>query len=111
MFVVNGIHVLVLFDSGATRSFMSLALSKKFDIDPGALDFPLEVEIVDDHTVSALRVHGGCVLEMFQVHGDFPLAYIPMNGQLITIRHAVASRTFIRDIQHIIIINIYDRAP
>ena len=30
-FLVNSIHALVLFDSGATRSFLSLRLSKIFD--------------------------------------------------------------------------------
>ena len=47
-FHVNGIPVQVLFDSGATRSFVSLALSKRFTESSGILDCPLEVEIVDD---------------------------------------------------------------
>ena len=35
----------VLFDSGATRSFISLAFSKEFSDAHGFLDYPLEVEI------------------------------------------------------------------
>lgn len=37
----------VLFDSGATRSFVSFAFNKKFNDDLGIL-YPLEIEIVDD---------------------------------------------------------------
>ena len=66
-FLVNGMSVHVLFDSGATRSFVSLALSKKFRDTSGTLDSPLEVEIADDRTVSAERVYRGCVLNM---HND-----------------------------------------
>ena len=55
-FLVNGMTAHVLFDSGATRSFVSLALSKKFRDAPGTLDAPLEVEIADDRTVSAAMV-------------------------------------------------------
>ena len=52
-FHVNGIPVQVLFDSGATRSFVSLTLSKKFPESSGMLDCPLEVEIADDRSVRA----------------------------------------------------------
>lgn len=45
---MNGIPVQVLFDSGAARSFVSLALSKKFPESLGMLDCSLEVEIADD---------------------------------------------------------------
>lgn len=47
----------VLFDSGPTRSFVSLALSKKFRDVSGTLDSPLEVQIADDCTMSATRVY------------------------------------------------------
>lgn len=62
MFLVNGITTHVLFDSGATKSFVSLSLSKKFGGTPGASDYPLEVKIVDDSTMSASRVHQVCIL-------------------------------------------------
>ena len=34
----------------------SCDLNKKFEVAPGALDYPLEVEITDEHKVSASRV-------------------------------------------------------
>ena len=46
---MNNIPMLVLFDSGATRSFVYLTLSKSFDDVLGELDYPLEDEITDDH--------------------------------------------------------------
>ena len=50
---MNGIPVQVLFDLGATRSFVSLALSKRFPESSGMLDRPLEVEIADERSVQA----------------------------------------------------------
>lgn len=65
MFLVNGMHAYVLFNSGASWSFLSLAFSKNFDIDLGTLDHPLEVEIIDECTIMESRVNLGCVLDMF----------------------------------------------
>ena len=65
MFLVNRMPALFLFDLGATRLFVSLALSKKFDVTLGAFDFPLDVEIAYDHTLSASMVHMDYVLEIF----------------------------------------------
>ena len=64
-FHVNGIPVQVLFNSGATRSFVSLALSKKFTESSGTLDCPLDVEIADDRSVRASSVFRDCVLRLF----------------------------------------------
>ena len=61
-FLVNGISATVLFDSGATRLFVSLALSKRFSKAPGQLDSPIEVEIAADRTIRVARVHRACSL-------------------------------------------------
>lgn len=66
MFLVNGMTSHDLFDSRATRYFVSLSLSKKLSDAPKALDYMLEIEIADDHTVSALSVHRSCILELFR---------------------------------------------
>ena len=57
IFLVNGILSHILFNSGATRSFVSLALSKKFRHASWTLESLLEVEIADDRTVSVARVY------------------------------------------------------
>lgn len=44
----------------------SLALNKRFNDAPGELDYPLEVEIVDDLSVSLSRVHRGCTPDLFR---------------------------------------------
>ena len=75
---MNGITSHVLFDLGATRSFVSLTLSKNFCDTPGTLDYPLEVKIADDRTVSASRVHRGCVLNLFCERYSIDLVMIPL---------------------------------
>ena len=77
-FLVNGVIAHVLFDSGATRSFVSLSLRKKLCDAPRTLDFPLEVEIVDDRTVSSQRVHHVCILNLFSERYSIYLVLIPL---------------------------------
>lgn len=62
---MNGVQALVLFDSFATRSFVYLALSKRFDDSLGEFDYPLDLEIVDERPVRKSRVHQGCILKLF----------------------------------------------
>ena len=77
--MVNGMSAHVLFDSGATRSFVSLSLSKKFWDTPGTLDSPLDVEIADDRTMRAARVYRDCVLN---VRGErFRVDLLPISLQ------------------------------
>ena len=78
MFLVNGLTAHVLLDSGATRYFVSLTLSKNFGDTPGALDYPLDVEIIDDSTVRSPSVHQGCVLELFCEKYLIDLVLIPL---------------------------------
>jgi len=67
--------VLVIFDSGATRSFVSPEVSLGLDVPLSALEHPPEVEIVDDRAVMGSRVHCGCTLELYRVY--FPIDLIP----------------------------------
>lgn len=39
------------------------------------------MEIVDDHSMSTLRVHQGCVLNMFSKRYSIDLVMIPMRGK------------------------------
>ena len=77
---MNDILAMVLFDSGATRSFVSLALSKRFSRAPGELDCPLDVEIADDRTSRVARVHRGCTLWLFDEPFSVDLVPIPLRG-------------------------------
>lgn len=53
-------------------------LSKKFSDALGILDYPLEVEIANDHFVSALRVHRWHVLNMFNERYSIDSVLIPV---------------------------------
>ena len=84
-FLVNDISALVLFDLGATRSFVSLALSKRFVGAPGEMNCPLDVEIVDDKTVRVARVHRGCTLQLFDEQFSVDLVPIPLRGKSVIV--------------------------
>ena len=79
-FLVNGISAMVLFDSGASRSFMSLALSKRFSRAPGELDCPLDVKITDDRTVRVASVDRGCILRLFDEQFSMDWFLFPCEG-------------------------------
>ena len=82
---MSGIPVQVLFDSGATRLFVYLALSKKFPESSGMLDFPLEVEIADNRYVRVLEVFRDCVLRLFKEHYLVDLVPISLRGNKVII--------------------------
>ena len=84
-FLVNDISAMVLFDSGATRYFLSLALSKRFSRVPRELDCPLDVEIDDDRTVRDTRVHRGCTLWLFDEQFPVDLVPIPLRGNKVIV--------------------------
>ena len=75
----------VLFDYGATRSFVSLAPNKKFCNDLGTLDSPLEIKIVDDCTVNASRIFYGYVINLFSERFSIDLVLIPLIGSKVII--------------------------
>ena len=66
-FLVSSLPALVLFDSGTSRSFVSLAFSCHISIRCEALSRPLRISIADDHAVFTTDVFRGCVLEIFGV--------------------------------------------
>lgn len=84
-FLVNDISALVQFDSGATRSFVSLALNKRFVGAPGELDYALDAEIADDRTVRVTRVHRGCMLQLFDQQFSLDLVPIPLRGNKVIV--------------------------
>ena len=71
---MNSLPVLVLFDLGASRSFVSQTFSRDFIMPVGELECPLRVSIANENGVSASSVYWGCVLEIFRV--SFPIDLI-----------------------------------
>ena len=84
-FLVNRISTLILFDSGDTRYFVSLALSKRFIEALGELDYTLEVEIANDRSISVSRAHRDYVLEIFGEQNSIDLVPIPLCGNKVII--------------------------
>ena len=60
-------------------------LGKKFRDTLGNLESPLEVEVADDRTVSAMRVFRGCVLNMLSERFPIDLVSIPLRGLKVII--------------------------
>lgn len=84
-FFVNEMPTLVLFYSGATCSFVSLALKKRFDVALSELDFPLEVDIVDDHPMRVSTVHRSCILKHFRESYPINLVPIPLHESKVIV--------------------------
>ena len=76
MFLVNSLPALVLFDSGASRSFVSLTFSMEFGVPMDEFECSLRVSIANEHKVSASSVYRGCELDIFGV--SFPIDLIPI---------------------------------
>ena len=74
--LVNSVPALVLFDSGASRSFVSLAFSQHLGTDREVMSQPLRVSIADEQVIYAADVIRGCVLEIFGV--KFPIDLVPI---------------------------------
>lgn len=59
---------------------MSHVLIKNFVSTPGALYYPVEVKIIDDHTVRAPSVHRECILKFFREKYPIDLVFIPLRA-------------------------------
>lgn len=70
--------MLILFESGESRSFTLFSFSKSLDVPLGELDHRLEIAIVDDRRVSGLRIYHDFVMDIFRVRLSINLFPIPM---------------------------------
>ena len=74
--LVSSVPTLVLFDLGASRSFVSLAFIRHISIRREAMSRPVRVSIADKLVVFATDVFRWCVLEIFGV--EFPINLVPI---------------------------------
>ncbi|GJS90734.1 putative reverse transcriptase domain-containing protein [Tanacetum coccineum] len=63
-FLINNVYALVLFDTGADKSFMSYAFSKYIDIPPTALDTNYSVELAEGKSLTTNTILRGCTLNL-----------------------------------------------
>ena len=73
---MNTVSALVMFDSGATHSFVSLTFATRLERGAKPLPYPLEVDFADDRIVVVRDVYHGCKIEFFGV--VFPIDLIPI---------------------------------
>ncbi|GJT18999.1 putative reverse transcriptase domain-containing protein [Tanacetum coccineum] len=61
-FLLNNCYASVLFDTGADKSFVSIAFSSQIDITPSTLDHYYDVELVDGRIIRLNAIIRGCTL-------------------------------------------------
>ena len=84
-FLVDSVPALVLFDTGASRSFVSHAFSHRLSSALKALGYELEVEIASDRKVTTYSVFRDCELEVNGVRYPIDLVPIPMGEICVAI--------------------------
>ncbi|KAJ9555712.1 hypothetical protein OSB04_010326 [Centaurea solstitialis] len=80
VFPVNEKPALVLFDSGATCSFVSSAFCKDFRLERGKLASPLAIDIAAEEVRVCEDVYRGCTIVIHGVPFCIALIPTPMNG-------------------------------
>ncbi|GKE93217.1 reverse transcriptase domain-containing protein [Tanacetum coccineum] len=63
-FLLNNRYASILFDTGADRSFVSIAFSSQIDITPTALDHYYDVELADRRIIGLNTILRGCTLNI-----------------------------------------------
>ena len=84
-FLVSYVPTLVLFDSGSSRCFMSLAFSQHIGSQREALSRPLRVSIANEQAVYATNVIRGCILQIFGVEFRLDLVLITMGDVCVIV--------------------------
>src|SRR5581483_11393186 len=80
IFPVNSKPALVLFDTGATWSYLSHRFCKDFQIELGKLDRPVIIDVAAEKVHVVEHVYRGCIIDIFGVQFSINLIPVPMNG-------------------------------
>lgn len=62
--LVNSINAYVLFDSGATCSFVSREFAQRLNLPCEPLDFPLNIEVANKEVIPVRHEHKNCCVEI-----------------------------------------------
>nr|GEZ46732.1 hypothetical protein [Tanacetum cinerariifolium] len=79
-FLLNNSYALVLFDTGADRSFVSTAFSSLIDIIPTTLDHGYDVELVDGRIILLNTLIRGCTLNILNHPFNIDLMPVEMGS-------------------------------
>nr|GEX79910.1 hypothetical protein [Tanacetum cinerariifolium] len=80
MFLLNNRYALILFDTGADRSFISTAFSSLIDIIPTTLDHGYDVELADGRIIWVNTLIRGCTLNFLNQPFNIDLMPIEMSS-------------------------------
>ncbi|XP_052620969.1 uncharacterized protein LOC128126862 [Lactuca sativa] len=75
-YLLDSEPAVVMFDSGATHSFVSRTFINRLGHSIGKLARPIVVEVADNRTIYVIDVYRGCTLEFSGV--EFPIDLIPI---------------------------------
>nr|GEX15856.1 putative reverse transcriptase domain-containing protein [Tanacetum cinerariifolium] len=75
-FLLNNRCALILFDTGADKSFVSTAFSSLININPSTLDYSYDVELADGQIIGVNTVIRGCTLNF--LNHPFNIDLIPI---------------------------------
>ncbi|KAL7599837.1 hypothetical protein Lser_V15G25678 [Lactuca serriola] len=75
-YLLDSEPAVVMFDSGATHSFVSRTFINRLGCSIGKLARPMVVEVADNRTIYVTDVYRGCTLEFSGV--EFPIDLIPI---------------------------------
>nr|GEU83699.1 putative reverse transcriptase domain-containing protein [Tanacetum cinerariifolium] len=79
-FLLNNRYALVLFDTGADRSFVSIAFSSMIDIIPTTLDHGYDVELADGRIIWVNTLIRGCTLNFLNHPFNIDLMPVEMGS-------------------------------
>ncbi|GJY15672.1 putative reverse transcriptase domain-containing protein [Tanacetum coccineum] len=79
-FLLNNHYALILFDTGADRSFVSTAFSSLIDIIPITLDYGVDVELADGRIIWVNTLIRGCTLNLLNHPFNINLMPIEMGS-------------------------------
>nr|GEW39452.1 hypothetical protein [Tanacetum cinerariifolium] len=80
MFLLNNRYTLILFDTGADRSFVSTAFSTLLNIAPTALDNHYDVKLADGKIIGVNTILRGCTLDFMNHPFNIDLMPVPIGS-------------------------------
>nr|GEW89236.1 hypothetical protein [Tanacetum cinerariifolium] len=85
-FLLNNRYALILFDTGADRSFISTTFSALMDITPTTLENNYDVELANGKTIGVNTIIQGCTLNFMNHPFNIDLMHVPLSSFDIIIR-------------------------
>ncbi|GJX40174.1 putative reverse transcriptase domain-containing protein [Tanacetum coccineum] len=92
MFLLNNRYALILFDTGADRSFVSTAFSFLIDIVPTTLDHGYDVDLADGKIIEVNTLIRGCTLNFLNHPFNIDLMPVELGSFDVFLAHITAKK-------------------